>query len=66
MLRGAQASAREMGAGSEILGFYDQQIAALEAQQEATEKQVGPINEAQKAPRGSGASSYSDGLGRFA
>lgn len=48
-LRGTQADLRAGGAGSEILGFYDQQIAALEAQQKATEKQVGPINEAQKA-----------------
>jgi TP901 family phage tail tape measure protein len=49
MLRGAQADLRSKGAGSEILGFYDQQIAALEAQQEATEQQVGPLNEAKSA-----------------
>lgn len=35
MLRGEQAAMRSAGAGSEILGYYDQQITALDAQRDA-------------------------------
>jgi TP901 family phage tail tape measure protein len=43
MLRGKQTELRNAGAGSEILGQYDQQIKALEDQQQAIQAQVAPL-----------------------
>ena len=48
-LRGEQASLREAGAGSEILGVFDAQIAALEGQRDALEQNQGPLSEMSKA-----------------
>lgn len=47
-LRGDQTELRLAGAGSDVLSFYDDQIAALEAQRNAMEGQKGPLEEIQK------------------
>lgn len=47
MLRGIREDLRLAGAGSDILGVYDKQINALQAQQVALEGQVDPIQKLQ-------------------
>lgn len=47
-LSGARNELRMGGAGSDILGVYDDQIAALKAQQEAVNENLGPIQEMEK------------------
>ena len=42
-MQGQRNELRMAGAGSDITGFYDSQIDALRAQQEATQKNLGPI-----------------------
>lgn len=48
MLSGKQAELRNAGAGSEILSVYDEQIAALEAQQDAINDQMAPMQNLSK------------------
>jgi hypothetical protein len=48
-LQGTQNDLRAAGAGSEILGFYDDQISAIEQQKKAMEGQATPIQAATKA-----------------
>lgn len=45
LLKGEQSNLRAGGAGSEILSQYDQQIAALQAQQGATQDQINQYNQ---------------------
>lgn len=47
LLRGEQAALREAGAGGDVLGFYDDQIAGIEAQAKATEESLKPYNDMQ-------------------
>jgi TP901 family phage tail tape measure protein len=47
-LKGEQANLRSAGAGSDILATYDQQIAGLQAQQQATQDATKPIDDLQK------------------
>lgn len=47
-LSGTRNELRMGGAGSDILGVYDDQIAALKAQQEAVDENIGPIREMEK------------------
>lgn len=47
MLSGQRASLRAAGAGGDITGWYDQQIAALESQQKALQKQSAPVQKLQ-------------------
>jgi TP901 family phage tail tape measure protein len=45
LLKGTQTDLRNAGAGSEILGQYDDQIKALEDQQDAINAQIAPIQD---------------------
>lgn len=48
-LQGTQNDLRSAGAGSEVLGFYDQQIKAIEEQKKAMRGQSAPIQQATDA-----------------
>lgn len=47
-LSGSRNELRMGGAGSDILGVYDDQIAAMKAQQEAVNESLGPIQQMEK------------------